>query len=92
MDVDENILDESILHLLFDESKPEVMSIEEIIEELENPSYTIMSTEEMDKYISDFLEENKGEQSPSSVAEKSPKQVCYIYFIFTCIRCWYNIY
>ena len=76
MDVDENIPDESILYLLFDESNPEAMSIDEIVQELENPSYTMMSREEMDKYISDFLEENKGEQSPSPVAEKSPKQVC----------------
>ena len=82
MDVDENILDESILHLLFDESKPKVISIEEIIEELENPSYTIMSTEEMDKYISDFLEENEGEQSPSSVAEKVLNR-CVIFILYS---------
>ena len=52
-------MDGSILHFLFDESKPEVMSIDDIIEELENPHYTIMSTEEIDKYISDFLEKTK---------------------------------
>ena len=50
------------------------------LSKLETPDHTMLSTEEMDKYILDFLEENKDEQSPSSLERKNPKQVCYIYF------------
>ena len=72
LDINENVLDESVLQLLFDGNKSAVISVDEIIKELKTPDHTMLSTEEMDKYILDFLEENKGEQSPSSL-EKNPK-------------------
>ena len=74
MDVDENILDEDILNLLFGEDNSNILSIDEIISELENPKGNMMTTEEMDTFIQNFLNENKGEESASQ--QNVPEQVC----------------
>ena len=86
MDIDENIIDESVLQLLFYGNKSAVISVDEIIKELETPDHRMLSTEEMDKYILDFLEENKDEQSPSSLERKNPNQVCFIF-----LTCMYKV-
>ena len=74
MDVDENILDEDILNLLFGEDISNILSIDEIISELENPKGNMMTTEEMYTFIQDFLNENKGEES--AFQQNVPEQVC----------------
>ena len=65
IDVDENILDEDVLNLLFGEDNSNILSIDEIINELENPKGNMLTIEEMDTFIQDFLNENKGEESTS---------------------------
>ena len=79
VDVDENILDDSILKSLFDGENSKILSIDDIIEELGNPQHAMMTTEEMDKYITDFLEENKGEQSPKALESKFQNKVCFLF-------------
>ena len=64
IDIDENILDNSVLDLLFNQDTPKILTVDEIIDELDNPNHKMMTSEEMDSYIKDFLEENKGEESP----------------------------
>ena len=61
IDIDENILDNSVLDLLFNQDTPKILTRDEIIDELDSPNHKMMTSEEMDSYIKDFLEENKGE-------------------------------
>ena len=74
MDIDENIPDEDILNLLFGEGNSNFLSIDEIINELENPKGNMLTTEEMDTFIQDFVNENKGEESTSQ--QNVTEQVC----------------
>ena len=74
MDVDENILDEDILNLLFGEDSSNILSIDEIINELENQKSKMLTPEEMDTFTQDFLNENKGEESVSQ--QNVTEQVC----------------
>lgn len=74
IDIDENILDNSVLDLLFNQDTPKILTVDEIIDELDNPNYKMMTSEEMDSYIKDFLEENKGEESPLP----EEKKVCFL--------------
>ena len=76
IDVDENILDPSILDLLFHPQNQDMLTVEDISDELNNPNHKMMSPEEMDNYIRDFLEENKGEESPVKKDDKLAKKVC----------------
>ena len=76
IDVDENILDPSILDLLFHPQNQDMLTVEDITDELNNPNHKMMSPEEMDNYIRDFLEENKGEESPVKEDDKLTKKVC----------------
>ena len=73
IDIDENILDNSVLDLLFNQDTPKILTVDEIIDELDNPNHKMMTSEEMDSYIKDFLEENKGEESPLP----EQKKVCF---------------
>ena len=73
IDIDENILDNSVLDLQFNQDTPKILTVDEIIDELDNPNHKMRTSEEMDSYIKDFLEENKGEESP--VPEQ--KKVCF---------------
>ena len=66
IDVDENILDQN----------QDMLTVEDISDELNNPKHKMMSPEEMDNYIRDFLEENKGEESPVNEDDKLTKKVC----------------
>ena len=70
IDVDENILDPSILDLLFHPQNQDMLTVEDISGELNNPNHKMMSPEEMDNYIRDFLEENKGGESPVNEDDK----------------------
>lgn len=81
IDVDENILDPSILDLLFHQQNQDMLTVEDISDELDNPNHKIMSPEEMDNYIRDFLEENKGEESPVNGNEKLTKKVCLTKYV-----------
>ena len=74
IDVDENILDKDILNLLFGEDNSNILSIDEIINALENPKGNMLTTEEMDTFIQDFLNQNKGEESTSQ--QNVTEQVC----------------
>ena len=76
IDVDENILDRSTLDLLFHPQNQDMLTVEDISDELNNPNHKMMSPEEMDNYIRDFLEENKGEESPVNEDDKLTKKVC----------------
>lgn len=63
--MDENILDQSILDILFDEHNPQELSVDDILQEL-NSMPKVMTTEEMDEFIQKFFaEENAGEDSLS---------------------------
>ena len=73
VDIDENILDNSILDLLFNQDSPKILTVDEIIDELNNSNHKMMTSEEMDSYIKDFLAENKGEESPLPQGKK----VCF---------------
>ena len=75
IDVDENILDPSTLDLLFHPQNQDMRTVEDISDELNNPNHKMISPEEMDKYITDFLEENKGEESPVNEDDKLTKKV-----------------
>ena len=79
--VDENILDPSILDLLFHPPNQDMLTVEDISDELNNPNHKIMPPEEMDNYIRDFLEENKCEESPVNGDEKLTKKVCLAKYV-----------
>ena len=67
-------MDNSVLDLLFNQDTPKILTVDEIIDELDNPNHKIMTSEEMDPYIKDFLEENKGEELPLP----EEKKVCFL--------------
>ena len=81
IDVDENILDPSVLDLLYHPQNQDMLKVEDISDELNNPNHKMMSPEQMDKYIRDFLEQNKGEESPVNGDETLTKEVCLAKYV-----------
>ena len=72
-DIDENILDQSILDILFDQTTNNQLSADDILNEIEKSD--VMTVEEMDNYISKLFEE---EEEPKG--EHSLLQVCFLLF------------
>ena len=62
--------------MLFHPQNRDMLTVEDISDELNNPNQKMMSPEEMDKYIRDFFEENQGEESPVNEDDKLTKKFC----------------